>query len=126
MKQIHPGPGDAWPILHRRVHPSRRPALGDPPAPAPAGDQLVLAHLQALGDVSGEPRVRIEVSDTAVGAARVEEARFAATFGAVSAGATLLYIDSSGHLALADNQGSLATRLRVATGARLRISSSDS
>ena len=82
--------------------------------------------VQALGDVSGEPRVRIEVSDTAGGAARVEEARFAATFGAVSAGATLLYIDSSGHLALADNQGSLATRLRVATGARLRISSNDS
>jgi len=82
--------------------------------------------VQALGDLSGERRVRIEVSDTAGGAARVEEARFAATFGAVSAGATLLYIDSSGHLALADNQGSLATRLRVATGARLRISSSDS
>ena len=82
--------------------------------------------VQALGDLSGEHRVRIEVSDPAEGAARVEEARFAATFGAVPAGATLLYIDSSGHLALADNQGSLGTRLQVATGAHMRISSSDS
>ncbi len=82
--------------------------------------------VQALGDLSGEHRVRIEVNEPAEAAPRVEEARFAATFGAVPAGATLLYIDSSGHLALADNQRSLAMRLGVATGARLRVSSSDS
>jgi len=78
--------------------------------------------VQALGDLSGEHRLRIEVRDSAEGAPRVEEARFAANFGALPAGATLLYIDSSGHLALADNQGSLATRLDIATGAQLRIS----
>jgi S-adenosyl-L-methionine hydrolase (adenosine-forming) len=82
--------------------------------------------VQALGDLSGERRVRVELTDAAEGGAQVEEARLAPTFGAVPAGATLLYIDSSGHLALADNQGSLATRLRIVTGARLRVSSSDS
>lgn len=39
------------------------------------------------------------------------EATFAASFGHVSRGSTLLYVDSSGHLALAENQGDLAGRL---------------
>jgi hypothetical protein len=39
------------------------------------------------------------------------EATFAASFGHVSRGSTLLYVDSSGHLALAENQGDLARRL---------------
>jgi len=81
--------------------------------------------VRAIGDLGGERRVRIEVRDPSEGGQAVEAARFAETFGAVPAGASLLYIDSSGHLALADNQGSLATRLRIATGARLRISADD-
>jgi S-adenosylmethionine hydrolase len=81
--------------------------------------------VQALGDLTGEHRLRIEVGDPGQGTTRVEEARFASTFGAVPAGASLLYIDSSGHLALADNQGSIAKRLGIATGSRLRVSPHD-
>jgi hypothetical protein len=43
-------------------------------------------------------------------------AAFAASFGHVAAGSTLLYVDSSGHLALADNQGDLAGRLASEPG----------
>jgi hypothetical protein len=39
----------------------------------------------------------------------------------VGPGETLLYIDSSGHLALAEREGSLALRTGAATGARVVI-----
>jgi len=81
--------------------------------------------VQALGDVSGDRPVRVEVNERAGFGPRVEEARFAETFGAVPAGTSLLYIDSSGHLALADNQGSAASRLGTAVGARIRITGTD-
>ena len=53
----------------------------------------------------------------AIGGGSQLEASIGATFGAVPRGATLLYVDSSGHLALADNQGDLATRIGAAAGA---------
>jgi len=65
------------------------------------------------------------MNDPAGGSPHVESARFAKTFGAVPSGTALLYLDSSGHLALADNQGSTASRLGIATGARVRISVGD-
>ncbi|HLE59081.1 MAG TPA: SAM-dependent chlorinase/fluorinase [Candidatus Limnocylindria bacterium] len=74
--------------------------------------------LGALAD--GAP---LEVSFEAVNGhpPAVEATRWNATFGGVSAGASLLYTDSSGGLALADNQGSAATRLGVSPGRALRI-----
>jgi len=78
--------------------------------------------VQGLGDVTDGRALRVETIDDAGGEPRVEELPFATTFGAVGEGSSLVYIDSSGHLALADNQGSAASRLGVASGARLRIS----
>ncbi len=77
--------------------------------------------VEALGDVTDGRALRLDISG-AEGSHAVERVPFATTFGAVRQGSSLVYIDSSGHLALADNQGSVASRLGVATGARLRIS----
>ena len=49
------------------------------------------------------------------------DAALAASFGHVAAGSTLLYVDSSGHLALADNQGDLASRLATEPGMPVMI-----
>jgi S-adenosylmethionine hydrolase len=78
--------------------------------------------VQALGDVSDGRALRVEITSTAGATARVQEAAFATTFGAVREGMSLVYIDSSGHLAIADNQSSAASRLGIASGARLRLS----
>ena len=78
--------------------------------------------VQALGDVTDGRALRVEITSTTGANAHVEEVAFARTFGAVREGTSLVYVDSSGHLALADNQRSAASRLGVASGARLRIS----
>ena len=51
-----------------------------------------------------------------------EASRYASTFGAVPQGASLVYIDSLGNLAMADNQGSLAARLGIGHDRPVRIS----
>jgi S-adenosylmethionine hydrolase len=53
---------------------------------------------------------------------RLERTRYGTTFGAVPAGASLVYVDSLGNLALADNQGSIATRLGIEHDRPVRIS----
>ena len=63
----------------------------------------------AFGGAS--PNVRVVIGDGSV-----LDASIGATFGAVPPGATLLYVDSSGHLALADNQGNLAARIGARPG----------
>lgn len=78
--------------------------------------------VEALGDVTDGRPLWVEMSGDAGDDPRVEELPFATTFGAVAEGASLVYIDSSGHLALADNQGSAASRRGITSGARLRIS----
>src|SRR5918996_268389 len=50
-----------------------------------------------------------------------ERTTFATTFGDVPRGAPILYVDSSGRLAFADNQGNAAARLGVAPDRRARI-----
>jgi S-adenosylmethionine hydrolase len=56
------------------------------------------------------------------GAPAVEERTvWARTFGDVPTGASLLYSDSEGHLALADNQGDAARRLGVSLDRPVRI-----
>ena len=50
-----------------------------------------------------------------------EDTLYASTFGAVPVGASLLYVDSLGNLALADNQGNLAQRLGTEPDQRVTI-----
>jgi len=60
----------------------------------------------AFGPVeTGDPFV------VSVGPRHLTGVAFAATFGDLDPGATLMYLDSSGDLAVADNQGSLAVRI---------------
>ena len=51
-----------------------------------------------------------------------EETRYGSTFGTVPVGASVVYVDSLGNLAMADNQGSLATRLDIGPDQPVRIS----
>jgi S-adenosylmethionine hydrolase len=51
-----------------------------------------------------------------------EASRYGTTFGAVPAGASLVYVDSLGNLAMADNQGNLAARLGIGHDRPVRIS----
>lgn len=53
--------------------------------------------------------------------ATTEPTRYGATFGAVPVGASVLYVDSLGNLAMADNQGNLAARLGVGPDRPVRI-----
>ncbi len=56
------------------------------------------------------------------GAAGPREAtRYAATFGEVEQGTSLVYVDSLGNLAMADNQGNLARRLGIEPDTTVRI-----
>ena len=50
-----------------------------------------------------------------------ELSRYATTFGAVPRGNSLVYVDSLGNLAMADNQGNLASRLGIGHDRPLRI-----
>ena len=50
-----------------------------------------------------------------------EETRYGTTFGTVPLGASVVYVDSLGNLAMADNQASLATRLGIGPDRSLRI-----
>ena len=50
-----------------------------------------------------------------------EETRYGTTFGTVPLGASVVYVDSLGNLAMADNQASLATRLGIGPDRALRI-----
>ena len=50
-----------------------------------------------------------------------EDTRYATTFGVVPRGSSLVYVDSLGNLAMADNQGNLAARLGLAPDRPVRI-----
>jgi S-adenosylmethionine hydrolase len=73
----------------------------------------------ALGELGDGVPVSIEIE--AGGTTVHEETRYASTFGAVALGQSLLYVDSLGNLALADNQGNLARRLGVEPDQRVAI-----
>ena len=51
-----------------------------------------------------------------------EETRYGSTFGTVPVGASIVYVDSLGNLAMADNQGHLASRLGIGSDRPVRIS----
>ena len=73
----------------------------------------------ALGPV--EPGIALAVEAGAQGDAPALVARWSRTFGEASAGELLVYEDSSGNLALAESGGSAASRLGLASGARIGI-----
>ncbi|MDQ6682040.1 MAG: SAM-dependent chlorinase/fluorinase [Chloroflexota bacterium] len=76
----------------------------------------------AFGPMPAETAFEVEIG--LAGAARHETIHFAQTFGGVSVGTALLYIDSSGDLALADNQGNAAARLGAQVGQPVRLTRS--
>lgn len=80
-------------------------------------DELVAA----IGEVDSEPQVTVDFARHGDAPAVRQTARFAATFGAVDPGVALLYVDSSGRLAFAINQGDAAARLGVRPDRPARI-----
>jgi S-adenosylmethionine hydrolase len=75
----------------------------------------------AIGSLDGEPPVEILLGQGGP-AARRETTRFRQTFGRAPVGSSLVYVDSSGGLAIADNQGNAAARLGLEVGDPVRIS----
>lgn len=65
----------------------------------------------AFGELLDGARMGISI-----GSSPIATATFARSFGHVAIGATIIYIDSTGDLALADNQADLASRIGAASG----------
>lgn len=70
----------------------------------------------AFGETDDGHRFRV-----AIGSMEAEEATFARSFGHVEMGEAILYLDSSGDLALAANQADLAARIGAESGMSVRI-----
>lgn len=70
----------------------------------------------ALGEVAEPTRVQVTLDDHAP-----ITATYVRSFGHVAIGEPLLYVDSTGDLALAANQGSLADHIGAQVGMRIRI-----
>lgn len=87
-----------------------------------AGGATELA--EALGDLKGGEALRVELAAEDGETSHVEATRYVQTFGEVPAGQPLVYVDSSGNIAVADNQGNIAARLGVRAGRTVRISRS--
>ena len=68
-----------------------------------------------LASAFGQPRAGDRFT-ASIGARPPMEVAFAPSFGHVETGASILYVDSSGDLALADNQADLAGRIGVVGG----------
>ena len=81
-----------------------------------AGDATTLAS--AFGALSdGAPLLTEFAGDPPIR----ETTRYGSTFGAAPHGSSLVYVDSLGNLAMADNQGNLAARLGIAHDRPVRI-----
>lgn len=76
---------------------------------------------RALGPLEPARRLRLEFPAQGDRPDQVETTTWERTFGRVPVGASLLYEDSEGGLAFADNQGDAAARLGLAVGRRVRI-----
>ena len=70
----------------------------------------------AFGSLQAARQVRVLVDEVDIGPAFLVP-----SFGHVEEGATLLYVDSTGDLALAVNQGDLAARTGATTGTRIVV-----
>jgi S-adenosylmethionine hydrolase len=75
----------------------------------------------ALGPLDGGEPLEMDLAAADGAASHREVAPYAQTFGEVPTGSPLLYIDSSGNIAAADNQGNIAARLGIRAGRRVRI-----
>ena len=75
----------------------------------------------AVGDVEPGRRFVVEFGASGDRGPQADEVPWALTFGEIEFGKPLLYEDSFGHLAYADNQGNVAARLGVAAGTPVRI-----
>ena len=75
----------------------------------------------AFGSLADGDALLTEFGASADGAPVREPITYGTTFGSVPTGASLVYVDSLGNLAMADNQGSLATRLGIGHDRPLRI-----
>ena len=109
--------------------------LPEPSARASHGMiETVVTYVDSFGNVrlaGGADEVATAFGAPADGAPMVAEfnepgplrelTRFATTFGAVGVGESLIYVDSLGNLAMADNQGSIATRLGLGHDRPVRI-----
>ena len=77
---------------------------------------------EGLGAIEPRTWLSIELPSAEVGGtARQARARWLRTFGEAAPGELLLYVDSSGNLAIAESSGDAARRLGLATGARIGI-----
>jgi S-adenosylmethionine hydrolase len=73
-----------------------------------------------LSSAFGEARAGDRFT-ASIGSRTPLEVAFAPTFGHVEPGASILYVDSTGDLALADNQSDLAGRIDVTSGESVRL-----
>jgi hypothetical protein len=80
----------------------------------------------AFGDQPFGSTITVERLTGSDGTAFSEPASWARTFGDQPVGALLVYGDSSGMLAISENQGSAARRTGVETGSRVRLHSARS
>jgi S-adenosylmethionine hydrolase len=84
-----------------------------------AGDPTDLEA--ALGPLAAGERLSVELARVDGHPARTETVTWQRTFGEVDAGRPLLYEDSFGQLAMADNQGNVAARLGLSLDRPIRI-----
>lgn len=75
---------------------------------------------RAIGELQGGRDVVVEIDRNGSGSV-TERTTWEQTFGRVELGRSLLYQDSSGHVALSDNQANAAGRLGVSSGAHAVI-----
>ena len=103
------------------------------PVVAEGAIQTVVTYVDSFGNIrmaGGRDELQGALGPLADGAGLVaefeggprEETRYESTFGTVPVGASLVYVDSLGNLAMADNQGHLASRLGVGADRPVRIS----
>ena len=77
--------------------------------------------VQAIGDLDEGRHLSVEIESANGGSPTRLQATWEATFGRTPQGATLVYQDSFGQLALADNQGNIAARFGLEPDRHARI-----
>lgn len=106
-----------------------------PPVQARAHDDMLeteVTYVDSFGNLrmaGGPEELRAAFGETdhghrfrvSIGSREAEEATFARSFGHAEIGATVLYVDSSGDIALAANQADLAARVGAHSGMSVRI-----
>ena len=75
----------------------------------------------AFGSLPDGTPLSVEFAPVDGAAPVLEETRYGTTFGTVPIGASLVYVDSLGNLAIADNQGNLAGRLGIGPDRPVRV-----